>query len=157
MQDNPLIKMPIMERITALALTPDGRLCLAGGINGGLYGWEVSQAKKVGEGELQCVLGNCPLCSCSYIYQITTGRMVICVRSAHYRKINAIVVFDDSALCATAGDDALVRVWSLLRCGLWRNLTMVAQTLFQLGLSRRKNGVWNPLAAEQSRHPLYLV
>lgn len=40
---------------------------------------------------------------------------MICVRNAHYRKINAIVVFDDGALCATAGDDALVRVWSLLR------------------------------------------
>ena len=44
--------------------------------------------------------------------------MLACVKGAHYRRIGAIVVTGDDALVATAGDDALVRLWPLLRYGV---------------------------------------
>lgn len=62
-----------------------------------------------------CPLPPLPL---SVALQVPSGRMLACVKGAHYRRIGAITVSGDDATVVTAGDDALVRVWSLVRCAV---------------------------------------
>ncbi|TPX48135.1 hypothetical protein SeMB42_g01765 [Synchytrium endobioticum] len=79
----PLIKMTLPERISAMIVSNSGLFCAAGGESGKLYIWE-----------------------------ITTGRL-LSVIDAHYRAIRAIKFTIDDRCLVTAGDDALCHSWTL--------------------------------------------
>eukprot|EP00730_Choanoeca_flexa_P008988 TRINITY_DN12569_c0_g1_i2.p1 TRINITY_DN12569_c0_g1~~TRINITY_DN12569_c0_g1_i2.p1 ORF type:complete len:490 (+),score=107.74 TRINITY_DN12569_c0_g1_i2:35-1504(+) len=82
--ENPEIKMPISERITALACDASGTYCIAGSASGAIYAWMVQ-----------------------------TGRLLTWLKGAHYRAITTITLTTDSIQVITAGEDAMVRVWYL--------------------------------------------
>eukprot|EP00049_Salpingoeca_infusionum_P005975 m.99950 g.99950 ORF g.99950 m.99950 type:complete len:541 (-) comp13154_c1_seq1:178-1800(-) len=83
-QETHQIKVPLMERITAVCITSDGLYCVAGSNSGTLFVW-----------------------------QVTTGLLLARISSAHYRAITTCKMTDDDTHIVTGGDDALVKVWSL--------------------------------------------
>eukprot|EP01147_Barroeca_monosierra_P007507 gene7507-562_t len=83
-QEKPFIKIPILEHITALTCTHDVQFCIAGSVQGTLFVW-----------------------------QISSGKLLAQVPIAHYRKIVQCHITSDSNFMISAGDDGIVRVWSL--------------------------------------------
>uniref|UniRef100_A0A7S3R295 Anaphase-promoting complex subunit 4 WD40 domain-containing protein n=1 Tax=Dunaliella tertiolecta TaxID=3047 RepID=A0A7S3R295_DUNTE len=80
-KDQVLQRSFAMERITALAGTPDGMLLAGGGASGAVYVWEVA-----------------------------SGRMLRSW-AAHYKAVSAVSFSASGSLLVTASEDTLVSVW----------------------------------------------
>ncbi|EGD80776.1 hypothetical protein PTSG_01365 [Salpingoeca rosetta] len=83
-QDKPVIRIPMSERITGLACTQNAQLCFGGSAQGTLFVW-----------------------------QITTGKLLCRINAAHYRGISQCSLTSDDSHLVTAGEDGIVRVWSV--------------------------------------------
>eukprot|EP00976_Prorocentrum_cordatum_P074877 1181684-Prorocentrum_minimum.AAC.4 len=72
------------EGISVVRASHDGHLCVAGGVSGMIYVWEVASGKLL------------------YSW------------AAHYKKVTAVAFTDDDSLLLTASEDTVVSTWSLL-------------------------------------------
>ncbi|PKI82556.1 Pre-rRNA-processing protein ipi3 [Malassezia vespertilionis] len=82
-KDQPVARIVLPQKMTCIALSPDGTFVAAGSDDGRLYVWELA-----------------------------TGAL-ICSFEAHYRALRLLRFTSDGAALATGGDDARICVWSL--------------------------------------------
>lgn len=95
-RDQPLVRIILPQKMSAVALSPRGTWIATGAPDGRLYVWEIA-----------------------------TGAL-LCSMEAHYRAITALHWTSDSAALVTASDDARVCVWSLMSLLHYTDLTGAA-------------------------------